>query len=206
MKIDFDIDPNGYNEYCVHCHSRNTLSREPNAQGLLYACSSCHQNSPRAIIIDPKLLWRIAGDKEYCHSSVGVFIFNDKNELLMFELTKYPFGFTIPAGHLDVEESATKAIKREVKEEVDIPIKDLVAVLSATIDGDGCRRGSDRHEWVLFCARAASTEEPVVDVAEGVKPEWVTLQKALSRVNCFAVDYLLKHHLKAINSYLTRKN
>ena len=204
MKIDFEVNTKDYTEYCINCHRPNMLRQQRDNDALSYVCTNCDTTNPRALIMDPQLMWEIAPDNEYCHSSVGAFIFNQKNDFLMFKLNKFPFGATIPAGHVDVGESAKKAVEREIKEEVNIPVVGLVRLMQTTIDGDGCRRGADRHHWTVFCARVTSDVAPVVDKSEGAHPVWVSLRQAQQRTNCFAVDYILDKHIAKIEHYLSR--
>ena len=205
MRITFPIESKTYTEYCMYCHSRDTLRAVRGKDGLQYECSKCNKTASRAIIMDPDLKWSIDSDKEYVHESVGVFIFNDQKEFLMFKLNKYPFGATIPAGHVDRDEDPEKAIHREVAEEVQLPIKKLAAVATVSIDKDGCRRGSDRHNWTIYCAVVASTQKPIVDEKEGSSPEWISLEDARKRTNCFAIDYILKNYFNEIISYSSNK-
>jgi len=112
MRITFPIESKTYTEYCLYCHSPDTLRAVRGKDGLQYECSKCDKTASRAIIMDPDLKWSIDIDKEYVHESVGVFIFNDQKEFLMFRLNKYPYGATIPDGHVDREEDPEKAILR----------------------------------------------------------------------------------------------
>ena len=204
MIITFPVESQTYTEYCMYCHSSNTLRAKRGKDGLQYECSNCNKTASRAIIIDPALKWSIDSDNEYVHDSVGIFIFNDQKEFLMFKLNKYPFGATIPAGHVDKNEDPGKAILREVEEEVQLPIKKLAAIATVSIDRDGCRRGSDRHNWTVYCAVVASTQKAIVDESEGSSPEWITLQAAQKRTNCFAIDYILKNKFNEIMSYANK--
>lgn len=54
----------------------------------------------------------------------GVLIFNKKNELLITK-TNYKEGRTIPGGVVDKNESPREACLREVREEIDIALKDI---------------------------------------------------------------------------------
>lgn len=192
MKIDFPIETANYIEYCTVCHSPNTVTREKIHGNSYYKCSSCQATEAQAIIIDPKIKHWLDSDKEYCHASVGLCLFNDNDQFLMFKLNKFPFGWTIPAGHVDSGESPIDAVKREAKEETGLEINQLSHTSTLTIDKDGCRRGSDRHKWDIYTARTASSDEVVIDSNEGSEYEWISVEDALKRKNCFAIDYILK--------------
>ncbi|MEK9177792.1 MAG: NUDIX hydrolase, partial [Patescibacteria group bacterium] len=51
------------------------------------------------------------------HKSVGMFIWND-DKLLLIERGKRPYGFAVPAGHVDGDKTFEIAAIRELKEEV----------------------------------------------------------------------------------------
>ena len=192
MKIDFSIDQKNYVEYCAKCHSANTLTRTKIDGDAFYSCTNCKAVEPRAIIIDPKISSWIDEDNEYCHKSVGVFIFNRNSEFLMFKLNKFPFGWTIPAGHVDDREVTKDAAQREAKEETGLEVTNLKHISTLRIDRDGCRRGSDRHYWDVYCVRTDDSEV-TIDSNEGSEFAWLTLDQAVSQNNTFAVDFILKN-------------
>jgi ADP-ribose pyrophosphatase YjhB (NUDIX family) len=49
------------------------------------------------------------------HTSVGIFVW-EKDKLLLIERKKIPYGFAIPAGHVDGDGSFEEARARELKE------------------------------------------------------------------------------------------
>jgi len=58
------------------------------------------------------------------HTSVGAIIENNGKYLLL-DRSKQPWGFACAAGHIDEGEDPETALKREVKEETGIEVKDL---------------------------------------------------------------------------------
>jgi len=152
MKINGKIDlKRKYAEYCPYCFSEKIeeiilISR------VSYACKSCGKKTGRLIIIDQKLKFWVDKKKNYWHESVGVFIFNKKNEILLIHRTKFPIGYAIPAGHLDKDELPENGAKREVFEEVGLKLKELKLVSEEDILNDPCRRGADQHNWHLYKA------------------------------------------------------
>jgi len=82
------------------------------------------------------------------HVSVGAII-KKGNKILLINRRKYPFAHTIPAGHLE-HEKPEEAIKREVKEETGLNIKEFKLLKHYKAFYDPCRHGVDYHEWYLY--------------------------------------------------------
>lgn len=204
MKIDFPITKEDYIEYCIKCYAANSLTSFRKDGDRQYKCNACQAVNPRAIIIDPKLKWEIAEDGEYCHESVGAFIFDSQGRFLAFKLNKFPFGWTIPAGHVDKGERAKQAVYREVTEETGLQVSEITQISRLPIDGDGCRRGSDRHIWTVFCARTNDVSVVKIDAQEGAEYKWITIQQAMSEANTYAVGYILKQLHLEIRSFSTK--
>lgn len=63
--------------------------------------------------------------KDYIGVSVGAYILNENNELLLMKRNKEPEKgkWSIPGGKVNFFEAFEDAIKREVKEEIDVEIK-----------------------------------------------------------------------------------
>ena len=101
---------------------------------------------------EPKLI------KE-AHLSVGAIILNDKNEILMIDRLKPPFGWACPAGHLDEGEDPETAIIREVQEETGLTV-DFVHDIGLSVKDvlempqEPCSRGIGFHMWMVFQVEA----------------------------------------------------
>ncbi|MEK7453153.1 MAG: NUDIX hydrolase [Patescibacteria group bacterium] len=194
MKITFPLPENNrFHQYCSKCHSES-INRTFEGEKTFYLCNSCGDKSPRLIVIDPKIVWWIdESTKEYWHESVGVFVFNEKNKALFFERIIYPFAFTIPAGHLDIEESAETAAKRELQEEAGIEVHSVKLFSEEDVIGDECRRGADNHKWHLYTAKVKNIDEIKIN-DEGVKPVWLTLEEALEKELVYPVKYFIEKY------------
>ena len=57
--------------------------------------------------------------------TVGVFIFNQKGELLLIKSHKWPDKYVVPGGHVELGERLEEAAIREAKEETGLDIYDL---------------------------------------------------------------------------------
>ncbi len=90
-------------------------------------------------------------DKKCDHTSVGVFVWNTE-KLLLIERANMPYGFAIPAGHVDGDSSFEEAARRELKEEVGLEVKDLKLVAEGRKENPCRREGGAWHYWKLYNA------------------------------------------------------
>lgn len=195
MRIPDDILSNKEGQFCIECFSK-TVERVLEAGLTYYHCGSCGKTLERSLVIDNHIVWWVDGvTKEYWHESVGIFIFNLKNKALFFKRTIYPFALTIPAGHLDADEDAQTASKRELFEETGIEITaDNINFFSEEdVIGDKCRRGADNHKWHLYTTRVKSIATPKIN-DEGVKPVWLPLEEALQKEPVYPVKYFIEKY------------
>ena len=87
--------------------------------------------------------------KKCDHKSVGIFVWND-DKLLLIERAKFPYGFAVPAGHVDGDSSFEVAAKRELKEEVDLDAESLDLLLEEHKENPCRREDGTWHDWKLF--------------------------------------------------------
>ncbi len=146
------------------------------------------------IVIDPQINWWVDDTtKEYWHESVGVFVFNEKNEALFFERIIYPFAFAIPAGHLDSGEQPRDAVVRELREETGLVADKVMLFSEEDVIGDKCRRGADNHKWHLYVAKIKNTDQVALN-DEGMKPVWLPLDQAMTRELVYPVRYFIEKY------------
>ncbi|MFB6181237.1 MAG: NUDIX hydrolase [Candidatus Nanohalobium sp.] len=134
-----------------------------------YRCSKGHVNER---VIDNQGLeyYRECGD--LVHRTVGVIV-KHRDEILLLKRRKYPYSYTIPAGHLEQEEDPDKAVKRELKEETGVEAggEEFNQVFRGRIE-DPCRRGCDIHDWNLYIYRPEQKPSTKTN-DEAEKTEWV---------------------------------
>lgn len=201
MKLPKNIDVNAVGTYCIHCGNKDRLTETSANNQKRYSCNKCGKQSDRAIIIDSKVLIEVnPSTREIIHKSVGALIFNENNEVLLFNLTKFPFGFTIPAGHIDINELPKEAAAREVEEETGLTGLKLHKVAEFWIDKDSCRRGADKHYWYVFSTKIDSLEQVIsVDASEGVSPGWFSLDDIGAVDLAYAAKVVLEHYVRQVN-------
>ena len=64
-------------------------------------------------------------DQSFPEPTVGVFIFNYGGKLLLLHSHKWPGGYTVPGGHVELGERLEQAACREAREETGLEIRDL---------------------------------------------------------------------------------
>lgn len=194
MKIGFTIpQDNSYHQFCPKCHSEK-INRIFRQKKTYYKCNGCNETFPRLIVIDPKIKWWIdKKTKEYWHESVGVFVFNQHNEVLLFERTIYPFALTIPAGHLDSGEIPKEAVKRELLEETGLKINEIKLFSEEDVLGDQCRRGADNHKWHLYIAKVKKADKIKIN-DEGIKPVWLSIEEAQKNNLVYPVKFFINKY------------
>ena len=83
------------------------------------------------------------------HTSVGMLVWkNDK--LLLIERAKFPFGFAVPAGHVDGDQTYEESARRELKEEVGLETKELKLIAEGRKENHCRREGGTWHYWKIY--------------------------------------------------------
>jgi molecular chaperone GrpE (heat shock protein) len=59
---------------------------------------------------------------------VGPIIYNDKGEILLIKNPKFGDFWTIPGGHIELDEPAEEALRREIMEETGLELKNIEAI------------------------------------------------------------------------------
>ena len=83
------------------------------------------------------------------HTSVGMLVWKDE-KLLLIERAKFPFGFAIPAGHVDDDSSYEDAAKRELREETGLDTETLELVAEERKENHCRREDGTWHYWKMY--------------------------------------------------------
>lgn len=195
MKIPnhISLDKNG--QYCLSCFNE-TVERFFENDKTYYKCSSCNEIRSRSLVIDDKITQWIDDEGIYWHESVGVIIQDDDGRIFCILRKIYPFAYALPAGHLDHGEDPKRAAKREVEEEIGVPLADLKLLGRFHIYKDKCRRGCDDHMWSLFTSRKPKEFDPILSDEAS---EWAWLSKE-ELLNIDDVVYPLKYIVENFGS------
>ncbi|MHA5049694.1 NUDIX hydrolase [Streptomyces sp. SD15] len=195
MRLDFlpsgALTDGATHHYCLSCHSEAVEWRTAGGRRRC-ACRSCGTVGDRALVLDPAIRWWTDTGGEYWHETAGVFVRDARKRFLFFDRTAFPFGLTVPAGHVERHEAPDLAAARELQEETGITARRLELLDRTPIPGDGCRRGADAHLWhAYYCEADAEGVAELRLGPEGSSAAWLTLDEALRRPLTFAVRHLL---------------
>ncbi len=83
------------------------------------------------------------------HKSVGMLVYKD-GLLLLIERGKFPFGFALPAGHVDEDINFEDAAVRELKEEVGLNVQDLKLLFEGRRENHCRREDGTWHYWKIY--------------------------------------------------------
>jgi ADP-ribose pyrophosphatase YjhB (NUDIX family) len=115
-----------------------------------------------------------APTKKCDHTSVGMLVWND-NKLLLIERKKFPYGFAVPAGHVDGDETFEIAARRELGEEVGLQALELKLILDMRKDNPCRREGGTWHHWKLYRVDVAG--ELSRSLEETKQARWFTVDE-----------------------------
>ncbi|MBU0570196.1 NUDIX domain-containing protein [Patescibacteria group bacterium] len=93
------------------------------------------------------------------NTSVGMLVYKNK-KILLIERKKYPFGFAIPAGHVDNKGSFENAAREELEEEVGLKIKNLKLIKEGRKENPCRREGGFWHYWKIYKVEAEGKLKP----------------------------------------------
>ncbi len=108
-------------------------------------------------------------DKECDHTSVGMLVEKDEG-ILLIERVKKPFGFALPAGHVDEDKEYDKAAARELKEEVGLDAKHLELIAEGRKENPCRREGGSWHYWKIY--RVLTQGELLPNTDEAKEARW----------------------------------
>lgn len=83
------------------------------------------------------------------HKSVGMFVWKDE-KLLLIERAKFPFGFAVPAGHVDEDLAFEDSARRELKEETGLDAIELELIAEGRRENPCRREGGTWHYWKIY--------------------------------------------------------
>lgn len=117
-------------------------------------------------------------DQRFPEPTVGVFIFNQRGELLLLRSHKWPGAYVVPGGHVELGERLEEAARREVREETGLEIRDLEFINFQEFIYDPAFWKRKHFIFFDFAAKAEDTRVTLNDEAESYI--WVDPLQALS--------------------------
>ena len=123
-----------------------------------------------------------AHDKNLLHNEVGIFIINDKKEILLQKRSANkrfnPNKWGLCAGHVDAYETLEEAALREIKEEVglDVSIEELIPYCEKEVT----IKDSNSHITYFYYVKCNKKED-----------EFIIQEEELSEVKWFNIDEII---------------
>ncbi len=106
--------------------------------------------------------------KGLVHFSVGAILKKD-DKYLLIERASPPEGFACVAGHVDAGENEEQAVRREVKEEASLDVRNCKLLFEKTIYGNVCSKGIPNHHWKVFECEVLNGKERKNNESKSVK-------------------------------------
>lgn len=135
-------------------------------------------------------------EQQYPEPTVGALVFNREGRLFLMRSHKWKGKWVVPGGHIELGERMEDALRREVKEETNLDIRDIEFLCFQEFIYD--ERFWKRSHFIFFdyACRTDSTDVRLNDEAEEYR--WVTLDEALA----MPIEY---YTAVAIRTYIEQK-
>jgi len=136
------------------------------------------------------------GEQQFPEPTVGAMILDREGKVFLMQSHKWRGKWVLPGGHIELGERMEDALRREVKEETNLDIRDIEFICFQEFIYDD-RFWRPRH-FIFFdyACQTDSTDVKLSDEAEEFT--WVTLEEALR----MPVEY---YTAVVIREYLNRK-
>lgn len=174
-------------QYCWRCFREGIKTVESSRGHVYYRCVGCGFRSSRRLEINSKrrMEWTEKGIR---HFGSGAFIWRH-GKILLIRRTFYPFSYATPGGHMDRGEKPLETLRREIREETGLRLKNVRLIYHEELPGDRCRKGGDRHVWWLYSATGVGR---IRGSKESTAVRWFS-RKQLSRLPLtYCTRYLLR--------------
>jgi nucleoside triphosphatase len=105
-------------------------------------------------------------EQQFPEPTVGVFIFNQRGELLLLQSHQWPGAYVVPGGHVELGERLEEAAVREAKEETGLEIYDLEFINFQQFIYDPAFWKHRHFVFFDFAARTDNTDVVLNDEAQ----------------------------------------
>ena len=122
-------------------------------------------------------------DQKYPEPAVGAIILNDNGEMLIVKSPKW-MTYTIPGGHVEVNETMEEALRREVKEEVGLDVEIIKKIDAFDAINPAEFKYGKHFIFIDFLCRAKNTKVKV-DENEITNFMWIKPEEAMEMVDSF---------------------
>lgn len=109
--------------------------------------------------------------------TVGVFVFNQDDQLLLLKSHKWPGKYVVPGGHVELGERLEDAVLRETKEETGLDVYDLEFIVFQEFVYDASFWKPRHFIFFDYACRTHSTDVQLNDESE--EHVWIPLEQAI---------------------------
>lgn len=117
-------------------------------------------------------------EQNYPEPTVGALIFNGEGKLFLMRSHKWRGKWVVPGGHIELGETMEQALRREIREETNLEIRDIEFICFQEFIHD--ERFWQRRHFIFFdyACRTDSTEVVLNDEAQDYA--WIDLDRAMA--------------------------
>ena len=117
-------------------------------------------------------------EQRYPEPTVGALIFNADGKLFLMRSHKWRGKWVVPGGHIELGETMEQALRREIREETGLEIRDIEFICFQEFIHD--ERFWRRRHFIFFdyACRTDSTEVVLNDEAQDYA--WIDLDRAMA--------------------------
>lgn len=166
LKVREQVQRDRTGSYCYIC-GESPVRTEKTPSGEFYICEANRHRTERLFFFDGKAVYRF-DEHGITHETAGAVIQREQagqRFTLLFLRRKFPFQYTIPAGHIEIGNQPEDEAQREVFEETGLRVVNQIKPLwqnEALLLHDPCRRGANWHLWHVYLVEA----EGIVKLSE----------------------------------------
>jgi len=131
-------------------------------------------------------------EQQYPEPTVGALIFNNKDQILLVKTHKWKGKYSIPGGHVELGESLTAALQREIMEETGLEMLSAKFLCYQEFIFDECFW--EKKHYVFFDFMCKVDGEEVTLNEEAQEYVWADLEEAYT----YPIDEYLRHSLDLI--------
>jgi len=129
---------------------------------------------------------------------VGPLIYNDKGEILLIKNPKFGDFWTIPGGHIKLDEPAEEALKREIRVETGLEIKNIEPISFSEAINPEFFHKKKHFIYLSYLAELAGGEiKPSAEMTEYL---WIEPEKASELKITESIKPLIEYYLEKVKN------
>lgn len=117
-------------------------------------------------------------EQRYPEPTVGAVILDPQERILLVRSHKWHGRYVIPGGHIELGESMEEALRREIREETGLEIRDLAFIAFQEFIYDEAFWKKRHYVFFDFCCRTDGGEVTLNEESQAY--QWATLEQALA--------------------------